>query len=58
VRLGAGDASSPSSFTVCNDVAVSTYDPPCKQWLTAVGAGAVVPVSRGDWSVVVAVVVA
>jgi hypothetical protein len=40
VRLGAGDALSPTLFAVRNDAAVSTYDPSCEQWLTGLGAGA------------------
>jgi hypothetical protein len=49
-----GDVLSPLLFTVRNDVAVSTYDPPCEQWLTVVGTDAVMLfVLRRDWSVVV-----
>jgi hypothetical protein len=54
VRLGVGDASFPPSFAVHNNVAISTYNPPCEQQLAAVGVDAVMlSVLRGDWSVVV-----
>jgi hypothetical protein len=54
MRLEADDASPPPTFAVCNDVAISTYNPPCKQWLIAVGVDAIMlSVSRRDWSVVV-----
>jgi Na+-transporting NADH:ubiquinone oxidoreductase subunit NqrD len=31
------------SFEMCGDVAVSTRDPPCEQWLAGLGAGAGFP---------------
>jgi hypothetical protein len=37
----------PPSFALAGDVAVSTCDPPCEQWLASVGAGAGSVVGHG-----------
>jgi hypothetical protein len=48
----------PPLFALAGDMAVSTRDPPCEQWLASVGAGAGLSFSGGDmvtwWAVVVA----